>query len=59
MASATPSPKKFSQAYDAYTSLISYGNDSEEIHLGILKAQAKIADTDELFEYYKSCNRFL
>ena len=46
--------KKFSQAYDAYTSLISYGNDSEEIHLGILKAQAKIADTDELFEYYKN-----
>ena len=45
---------KFSQAYDAYRQVLSYEKDLEEAHLGILKAQCQIADTDELIEYYKN-----
>lgn len=45
---------KFSQAYDAYREVLSYEKNLEEAHLGILKAQCQIADTDELIDYYKN-----
>lgn len=43
----------FSRAFNAYRDVISISPENELAHLGLLKAQCRIKDTDDLFVYFK------
>ncbi len=46
--------KKFSDAYDGFTKVISMDPENEDAYLGVLMSQAKALDEDELFDYYRN-----
>lgn len=43
----------YSEAFNAYREIISMDPENESGHLGLLKAQCRIKDTDDLFAYFK------
>ncbi|MBR4470633.1 MAG: hypothetical protein IKS54_04885 [Erysipelotrichaceae bacterium] len=46
--------KRFGEAYDRFAKVVSLDPENEEAHIGILMAQTKTIDLDELFDYYKA-----